>query len=278
MKRPARKAFAFSVSFAAVLCAAGVAAQAQPEEPAAPPTDDPAAGLDAALSGGTQRPRSAVAYDDIVVVPRKAVLKGGRVELAPFTGVTVNDTLIRHFAFGVDANYYLTDVFSVGLEGMYFVKDRTAREGLVGLQYNRIATINKMNWGGALNFGYVPGYGKFSLFNRYIFHWDVFATAGIGMVQTEIIPRLPGAETFKNNNISPNFGVGARLYLTKWLGISATFRDHVFNDKFEPTNRDRAWSIDTVKDNASSRVINAMMFYVAATFFVPPSFEYKTPR
>src|SRR5437879_9336291 len=28
---------------------------------------------------------------DVVVVPRKAVLKSGRLELAPFTGLTIND-------------------------------------------------------------------------------------------------------------------------------------------------------------------------------------------
>ena len=147
-------------------------------------------------------------WQDVVVVPRKAFLKGGRLELFPFTGVSLNDVLIRHYSFGGELNYYLTDVFSVGLEGQYYIKERTDRESMVGLQYNRIATLNRYLYSGSLNFGYVPGYGKFTLFNRYIIHWDLYVQGGVGLIQTEIIPRVVGDATFKNNRIAPNVGVG----------------------------------------------------------------------
>jgi hypothetical protein len=52
-----------------------------------------------------------------VVVPRKGFLKRHRVELAPFSAISINDTLIRHYAFGGDLTFYLTDVFSVGVGG-----------------------------------------------------------------------------------------------------------------------------------------------------------------
>ena len=90
-------------------------------------------------------------------MPRKAFLKDGRLELFPSTGVSLNDVLIRHYSFGGHLNYYLTDVFSIGLEGQYYIKERTDRESIVGLQYNRIATLNRYLYSGSLNFGYVPG-------------------------------------------------------------------------------------------------------------------------
>src|SRR5262249_14691177 len=62
-----------------------------------------------------QTPTSTLSWQDIVVVPRKAFLKGGRVELQPFTGVTINDNLIRHYVFGADINYFLTDALWVGV-------------------------------------------------------------------------------------------------------------------------------------------------------------------
>jgi len=89
-------------------------------------------------------------------VPRKAFLKGGRVEFAPFTGLSVNDNLIRHYVFGGDINFFLSDVFSIGLEGQYFVKAFTQTEENVGLQYNRIPTLNRYKYSGALMFGYAP--------------------------------------------------------------------------------------------------------------------------
>jgi outer membrane beta-barrel protein len=217
-------------------------------------------------------------YDDIVVVPRKAFLKGGRLELAPFTAMSLNDVLIRHYGFGGDLNFYLTDVFSIGLQGQYFVKERSDRESLVGLQYNRTATLNRLKYGAALNFGYVPGYGKFTLFNKYILHWDILVSAGVGVIWTEIIPRIVGNEAFSNTNIAPNFAVGTRFFLNNWLTMSFAFRDYVFNDKFEPLTREPGQDIATVKSNAQSQLINNIMFSASLGFYLPTSFQYRTPR
>jgi outer membrane beta-barrel protein len=217
-------------------------------------------------------------WEDIVVVPRKAFLKGGRVELAPFTGVSLNDVLIRHYSFGGDLNYYLTDVFSIGLQGQYFIKERTDRESVVGLQYNRVSTLNRYKYAGALNFGYVPGYGKFTLFNRYILNWDISVSAGVGVIWTEIIPRIVGDQTFQSQNIAPDFGVGTRFFLNDWLTFSVTFRDYVFNDKFEPLSRMPGDAIGDVKAAASSQIVNNMMLYASVGFFLPTSFQYRTPR
>lgn len=233
----------------------------------------------AARPGGAEAETARRAtWDDIVVVPRKAFLKGGRVELAPFSAISLNDVLIRHYGFGADLNYYLTDVFSIGLQGQYFVKERSDRESLVGLQYNRVSTLNRFLYAGALNFGYVPGYGKFTLFNKYIWHWDIFVNAGVGLIWTEIIPRNPGDQKFQNMNIMPDFGVGTRFFLNDWLTVSFAFRDYVFNDKFEPTNRDRTWDIETVKANAHRQLVQNIMFTASVGFFLPTSFQYRTPR
>jgi outer membrane beta-barrel protein len=233
-------------------------------------------------SGTAAKDSAAVAkkldVSDIVVVPRKAFLKTGRVELVPLSGLSVNDSLIRHWGFGGELNYFLTDVFSVGVQGMYFVKELSERQGLIGLQYNRIPTINKFLWTAALNFGYVPLYGKFALFNKHIMHWETFASAGVGMTQTEIIPRKGGAETFKTNAITPNFGLGGRLFLFDWLTINVALRDYVFIDKFEPTNREDGWTIDQVKSEANSELTHNVMLYVGAGFYLPPSFTYRSPR
>jgi len=95
-------------------------------------------------------------WEDIVVVPRRAFLKAKRVELTPFSAISINDTLIRHYSFGGDLTFYLTDVFSVGVEGQYFIKERSERESLIGEQFNRAPTLNKFKYSTSLVFGYVP--------------------------------------------------------------------------------------------------------------------------
>lgn len=265
---------------------AQAAADPAAEPPSPPPPSDaditptqPGAG--GQLEGGKPAAAPNVAarrYEDIVVVPRKAFLKGGRLELFPRTGMSVNDVLIRHYSLGGELNYFLSDVFWIGLEGQYFIKERTERSDLVGLQFNRIPTLNKYIYSAALNFGYVPMYGKFTLFNKYILHWEIYATAGAGVTQSEIIPRHVGDRTFKNMLITPNFGVGARFFLWDWLTFNVAFKDYVFADKFEPIDRRPTESIDAVKSRASSQLVNHMMLFAGVGLYLPPTFDYRTPR
>lgn len=263
--------------------AADPAAEAKPEAK----DDDGTAGLAGAVSVDTNRPagqpgQPGVAarkgWDDIVVVPRKAFLRGGRLELFPFTGVSLNDVLIRHYSFGGDLNYFLTDVFSIGLQGQYFIKERTDRESVVGLQYNRVATLNKYKWAAALNFGYVPAYGKFTMFNRFIVHWDLFVSGGVGVIQSEIIPRVVGDASFTNNRIAPNAGIGTRLVVSNWLTFNVALRDYIFSDLYEPLTRGRDQDIETVKQNAQSQFVHNVMLYAGLGLYLPTSFQYRTPR
>lgn len=227
---------------------------------------------------GPRRVTGPLSWQDIVVVPRKVFLKNKRTELMPFTGVSINDILIRHYAFGADFNYFLTDVLSVGLQGQYFLKTLTDRETVVGLQYNRIPTLNRYLFSFALNFGYVPIYGKFAWFNKQIMHWEIFASGGVGLTRTEIIPRNPSNATFTTDAITPNFAVGGRFFLNDWLTINWAIRDYVFNDRFEPTSRMSTDSIDTVKANSQSLLVNNVMMYLGAGIFLPTKFSYQTGR
>ncbi len=231
------------------------------------------------------RPTSTASWADIVVVPRKAFLKGGRLELQPFTGVTVNDNLIRHWVFGADLNYFLTDVFWIGLQGSYYIHELTNQEELVGSEFNRAPTLNEYLYGGALNFGYVPVYGKFALFNRSILSWELWVSGGIGLTFTQVIPRDPANDSlaFKNTDFTPNVGIGSRFFLLDWLTVNFALRDYITPDHFEPlpdgtgatppiTNSTEA------KDRSQSQWVQNLVFYVGVGFYLPTKFQYKTPR
>jgi outer membrane beta-barrel protein len=223
-------------------------------------------------------------WEDIVVVPRKAFLKKHRLELAPFAGITLNDPLIRHYSFGGDLNYYITDVLSIGAEGQYFIKELSERESLVGLQYYLVPTLNKLKYHYALAFGYVPGYGKFGLFNKWIVHWDLTFALGIGMIRTEIIPRAFGATSFTNDDIVGHVGLGVRLFVLDWLTLGVTFRDYMYKDVFEYKNRDsladpqNVAAVKTASQNSQSQFVQNIMMFFSIGLYVPPSFSYRTPR
>jgi outer membrane beta-barrel protein len=253
---------------------------------ATPDIGDTTADLDLSESKTDEAAATAVksnntlTWQDIVVIPRKRFLKGGRLELAPFTGMSVNDILIRHYVFGVDLNYFITDALSIGLQGNYYVKQLTDRETLIGLQYNRIPTLNRYLWSGMLNFGYIPAYGKFALFNKNIVHWEIIGSAGVGVTQTEIIPRDLKFDAFQTMAITPDFGIGGRFFMFDWLTVNYMFRDYLILDKFEPLTRSATnWaSADEAKAHADGKLVNNLMFYVGLGVFFPTSFQYKTPR
>jgi outer membrane beta-barrel protein len=218
-----------------------------------------------------------LSWEDIVVVPRKGFLKRHRFELAPFSAISFNDTMIRHYSFGGDLTFYLTDVFSIAAEGQYFIKERSERESLVGFQFNRATTLNRFNYSASLVFGYVPGYGKFGLFNKYIVHWDVTVNAGIGVIWTETIPVIPDAKSFPAD-IMPHLGISTRMFVTDWLALSIGLRDYMFEDKFEKRDRPPGQTAAQAKANGVSEFTQNLMVFVSAGLYLPTSFQYKTPR
>ena len=141
-------------------------------EPTAPPTDDeslvPPTGDQMESRGRnleTPGAQSRTYADDLVVVPRRDFLKAGRLELMPTIGASINDPLIRHYGVGGNLTYFLSEVFSVGIQGMLYVEERSAREGLVGLQFNATSTLNQNLWCGAKLWLH-PGLRKVCIFQQ----------------------------------------------------------------------------------------------------------------
>jgi outer membrane beta-barrel protein len=224
--------------------------------------------------------RTQLSWQDIVVVVRKPFLKSGRTELLPFVGTTMNDNMIRHYTIGGELAYYLTDVLAVGVEGQYYVHTFREPYDLVARQARRLPTVNEYNWSAALNFHYVPVYGKFAILDRRLVTWEAFFTAGIGAAQSETVVRNTELDPFTNLLIVPNVGASMRFFISRWMTISLGIRDYVFLDKFEPRNRSDAMfaSAQDAKDNADTALINNVMFQIGVSFWIPTSFEYTTFR
>ena len=232
-----------------------------------------------AVKAGEVR-KTPLSWEDIVVVIRKPFLKQKRTELYPFVGTTMNDNMVRHYTVGGELAYYLTDVLAVGVEGLYYVRAFREPFDLVARQARRLPTVNEYNWSAALNFHYVPVYGKFAILDRRLVTWEVAFTAGIGAGQSEVIPRDTKFPGFTNFLIMPNVGANMRFFIAKWLTVNVGVRDYLFLDKFEPVNRDAMTNAtaEQAKENADSQLINNVMFQIGVSFWLPTSFEYTTFR
>jgi outer membrane beta-barrel protein len=245
------------------------------------PGETPAPGGKKAGAGVETAGAPRKSWEDIVVVPRKAFLKKYRLEIAPFAGITLNDPLIRHYSFGGDLNFYVTDVLSIGGQAQYFLKELSERESLVGVQYYLVPTLNKLKWHWAAQFAYVPGYGKFGLFNKWIVHWDLNLALGLGQMHTEVIPRAFGDKSFANTNTAFHVGLGIRLFVLEWLTLNATFRDYMYSDVFEYRGRQPTDDLTKVKSDSEkfqTQFVQNIMFFFSIGLYIPPSFTYRTPR
>jgi outer membrane beta-barrel protein len=234
-------------------------------------------------------PRRTEASEEIYAIQQIYALRNGRVEVAPSWSFTINDQYVSHQAPGIGLNYWFTNVLAVGLNFLWY-------EGLENesdLNFNvrrstRLAVpITQYQLGAHLNFTYVPLYGKFAMFNEYIFQWDAYLVGGVGMLRTRPVPVVdPEIRQFEYGmRVAFNVGIGIRVFLSRWLAVFAELRDYMYLEKLEalnvaldvpgePSRRQdpNTWIAD------SPSFTNNVTAHLGFTLFFPPSFEYKLPR
>ncbi len=285
------------------------------EKPAdAPPAEAPASsppGESATTEvSGAKTPTDGVQlktrWDDIAVLPRRYTLKAKRVELMPMYHFTLNNPLIRHHGFGGQLNFFLSEALWLGLEGTgYLPQQQSGSDGtyfLTGAQDKVLPAVNKLIFSALLDFGYVPAYGKFALFNRAIVHWEGYINLGVGAFMSEVIPVKRSDPTFQNISAMVKVGVGSRLFLSKFMALNAFLSLYGYPDTFEPVanvsyNRDtngacrdyytgktagtpefEAAYASCRKANGNTTLSLDVVFGLGLSFFLPPKFEYKGPR
>jgi outer membrane beta-barrel protein len=256
---------------------------------AAEPGTGTGAGLQLDVPGGEVQPQRHPFNEEIYAVQRIFALRYHRVELTPTANFALNDPFVSHTGFGLTANYWISNVLAVGLTGVFF-------QGLnvpsnVNLQVGRstglVSPINEYQMAAALNFSYVPLYGKFSMFSRYIFHWDLYLTAGVGVMRSRPIPAIdPEIRTFDwNTAILFDAGLGVRIFFSRAVGLTLELRNFVYPELLENTTvppegpstcaacrRNR-----TTWTNESALTDNVMVS-IGLTVFLPFSVNYRLPK
>lgn len=303
----------------------GQAPPAGGEAPAAPPAGEPAAeppreepaGLPPSSSittsevAAARTPTDAVQlqgerWRDIMVLPRRPVLKSRRVELVPMYHFSFNNPLITSHALGAQINYFLSEALWLGVHGQYYIPQQSNTPAgsyfLIGAQDKVLPAVNKLVFSALLDFGYVPAYGKFALFNRTVIHWEGYVTLGVGVFMSEVIPVKRNDPAFQNLSAIFDVGVGSRLFLTRWLALNAFLKLYGYPDTFEPVanssfTRDPNGGCSTYftglqagspafadkyaqcrKDKGSTSLALDVVFGLGLSFFLPPKFDYKLQR
>lgn len=222
---------------------------------------------------------------DVAAVQQVYVLHKGRFELNPYWSFTANDQFVSHNAPGLAANYYVSNVIAVGVNGNFYAPFNGDSE--FNFQ-NRRATrlgvpLQEYQWNANLNLSYVPFYGKFAGFGKFIFHYDAYLIGGVGMISTRPIP-VVDTDNRKfdwEGKIAFNAGIGLRVFFNRWFAMNLELRDYIFNDKLENVKvattaagqQDKStWYAD------SGSLTNNVAAQLGVSIFLPTSWEYRLPK
>ncbi|HNS97884.1 MAG TPA: outer membrane beta-barrel domain-containing protein [Polyangiaceae bacterium] len=228
----------------------------------------------------------------IYAVQQIYALRRERFELQPYWSFTMNDQFVSHPAPGVALNYYITNVMAIGANFNWYQGLNTDSEfNAATRRAVRVGVpLNEYQWSAALNFTYVPMYGKFAGFGDFIFHWDGYVVGGVGAISTR--PIVVFDPRYRNFSFEPkiafNAGIGARIFFNRWFAAIIELRDYAYLEELENTaNYDAmfssddartAWRQDEANWTDEKKLTNNVQAQVGISIFLPFSWEYRLPK
>jgi outer membrane beta-barrel protein len=217
--------------------------------------------------------------EQIFAVQQAYALRVRRLELQAGWSATLNDQFVSHPAPVLALNYYITNVLAIGVNGEFYLNNDRQFNAQVRRASRVAVPLTEYQWAAALNFTYVPAYGKFAGFGDFIFHYDAYVVGGVGALSVRPIPVIdPDNRNFSfEPKLAFNAGIGLRVFFNRWFAAVLEVRDYVFNDKLENLS---------VATNAQDKnhwygetsLTNNVQAQFGFAFFIPPSFNYRLPK
>lgn len=187
------------------------------------------------------------------VVQNRFFLKKNRFEISPMAGYVPNNPFAKRYVGGVLAAYHFSEVFAAEGAFMYSpdlgvndLKDLThtlvgiAHEGSgeVGFQQ----PVDKMVLGATFAARWAPVYGKINLLGESIINFDLYGTAGLGLLTVNkyyaqydgdategVVPtKLVSAEV--KPVVPINLGIGMDFFLSGSVAVKIDARNFLYVD------------------------------------------------
>ncbi len=220
--------------------------------------------------------------EQMYAVQQIYALRNHRFETQLSGTFALNDQFVGHPGITPAFNYYVTNVLAVGINGAYYFN----RDQPFNAQVRRAARVavplTEYQWAGAVNFTYVPMYGKFAGFGDFIFHWDAYVVGGVGAMATRPIAVVdPDNRIFKwQPKVAFNAGVGVRIFFNRWFAAVLEVRDYIYNEKLENLEIDPQPSRRSDESTwfGDSKLTNNVQAQLGLSMFLPFSWEYRLPK
>ncbi|MCL2776944.1 MAG: outer membrane beta-barrel domain-containing protein [Polyangiaceae bacterium] len=219
---------------------------------------------------------------DVYAVQQIYALRRHRFELLPYWSFSFNDQFVTHQGPGLGINYYLTNVLAIGINGTFYQPfNHDSDFNFENRRATRLAVpLNEYQAGGTVNFTYVPMYGKFSGFSKFIFHYDGFVTGGVGALRTRPIAVIdPDNRKFDYDwRLAMSVGLGLRVFLNRWFAVTAELRDYIYVERLENTEVVTGQETNQSTWYGNKQLTNDIQAQVGISVFLPFSWEYRLPK
>jgi outer membrane beta-barrel protein len=219
-------------------------------------------------------------HEQMYAVQQIYALRYHRFEIQPAWNFTLNDQFVTHPGPVLGLNFYVTNVLAIGVGGGYYFNNDSKFNAETRRAARVAVPLTEYQWQGALNFTYVPMYGKFAGFSDFIFHYDAYVVGGVGAISTRPIAVVdPDNRSFKwgSPKVDFNIGIGLRIFFNRWFAADLEVRDYIFIDKLENTEI-AANPTDPNTWYGQNKLTNAVQAQVGVSIFLPFSWEYRLPK
>ncbi len=222
--------------------------------------------------------------EEIYAIQRIHVLRRNRFDISPTAGFTINDPYISHPSVGIRGRYWITNELAVGLSFLWYqgLESESDFNFFVRRSFRLAVPVTEYQFGAHANVSYVPFYGKFTMFNKFIFQWDAYFIGGVGTMRTRPIAVIdPDVRDFDYQfRVAFNFGIGFRVFVNRWFAVFAELRDYLYLEKFENSEvslGDARLDSGTWLEDGFTPTNNVTL-HLGVSFFIPFDFEYRLPK
>jgi outer membrane beta-barrel protein len=268
---------------------AGDAAVATPPGGEAPPSAEPGDLGDICKIDPTACPTVNLAqaaarplHEQMYAVQQIYALRYHRFEVQPAWTASMNDQFVSHPGPVLALNYYITNVLAIGIGGGYYFNNDSKFNAETRRAARVAVPLTEYQWQAAVNFTYVPMYGKFAGFSDFIFHYDAYIVGGVGAISARPIAVVdPVNRSFKwgDPKVDFNAGIGLRIFFNRWFAAVLEVRDYIFFDRLENTQTavgpaatdPGTWYGDT-------KLTNNVQAQLGVSIFLPFSWDYRLPK
>jgi outer membrane beta-barrel protein len=158
-------------------------------------------------------------------IERRLLLRGGRFEITPGIGFTLNDAFRRTALVGAQLHYHISDSVAIGVSGYYGISYNSDLADRIEAERPERVEDGAFTDTGLLVSGeltYTPIIGKFALFGRTVLNYDLHVLIGVGGAQKAGDPKV---EDFA---LAPVVGIGMRTFVNDGFSVNIQVRDYLY--------------------------------------------------